>query len=239
MSENLEKIPEHIAIIMDGNGRWAKARGFPRIIGHKNGAKATKDVILNADELGVKYLSLYAFSSENWARPEKEVQFLMALMTEMIDREVEVMMENNVKLNVIGRMQTLPELFRNKLLNGMERTKNNTGLNLILCISYGGRQEIVDSVTRIAEKVKEGKLSVGDLSEDLINDHLYLPHVPHPELVVRTSGEMRVSNYLLWQIAYSEFFVTEKLWPDFDMEELKKAITFYNSVQRKFGKVIE
>ncbi len=233
------KIPEHIAVIMDGNGRWAQAKGQPRIFGHKAGSKTTHNIVEHCGDIGVKYLTLYVFSSENWDRPPKEVSFLMSLMSDLIDIEVKGMMANNVKLNVIGRSEVLPGRARKKLFAGVEKTKNNTGLQLNLAISYGSHQEIVDACKEIAHKVASGEIAPEAIDESLIEDHLYMPGVPHPELLIRTGGDCRVSNYLLWQIAYSEFYVTDVLWPDFSNEECDKAIEYFSSKQRRFGKVLD
>ncbi|MGL1901789.1 MAG: isoprenyl transferase [Fibrobacterales bacterium] len=232
-------IPDHIAIIMDGNGRWAQAKGKPRIFGHKEGSKTTHNIVEHCGNIGVNYLTLYVFSSENWQRPPKEVSFLMSLMSDLIDIEVKGMMQNNVKLNIIGRIEALPSRARKKLLAGVEKTKNNTGLQLNLAISYGSHQEILDACKGIALKVASGEIAADDIDEKTFENHLYMPDVPHPDLLIRTGGDCRVSNYLLWQIAYSEFYVTDVLWPDFSNEEFDKAIAYFSSKQRRFGKVID
>ncbi len=235
MSLDPYRVPKHVAVIMDGNGRWAELKGEPRVFGHRKGTDATRAVVRNCDDYGVQYLTLYVFSTENWKRPPHEVDFLMKLVSDMIDSEVPDMMKNNVKLKVLGQMNSLPEYAQQKLIDGMEKTKNNTGLNLQLAINYGGRSEIAEAVKQIASKVKSGDLEVDQIDEETISANMFLPEVPDPELLIRTGGEFRVSNYLLWQIAYSEIFVSEKLWPDFDKEELFNALEFYQNRQRRFG----
>ena len=237
MSLDPNRVPKHVAVIMDGNGRWAELKGEPRVFGHRKGTDATRAVVRNCDDYGVQYLTLYVFSTENWKRPPHEVDFLMKLVSDMIDSEVPDMMENNVKLKVLGQMDSLPEYAQQKLIDGMEKTKNNTGLNLQLAINYGGRSEIAEAVKQIASKVKSGDLEVDQINEETISANMFLPEIPDPELLIRTGGEFRVSNYLLWQIAYSEIFVSQKLWPDFDKEELFNALEFYQNRQRRFGGV--
>lgn len=235
----LKENPKHIAIIMDGNGRWAQAQGRPRIFGHKTGVDATRETIRICSHRGIKFLTLYVFSSENWKRPPKEVSFLMSLMADLIDKEVSNMMEKNVKLKVMGNMDLIPSRARKKLESGIERTSSNTGLQLNLAISYGGRAEIARAMQLIAHKVAAGQLSIEDIGEQEISENLYLPEVPDPELMIRTGGASRISNYLLWQAAYSEIYVTETLWPDFDEAEFDRALAFYGSIQRRFGGVID
>jgi undecaprenyl diphosphate synthase len=232
-------IPQHIAIIMDGNGRWARSRGLPRVMGHRSGTKATRRAVDACGRLGVKYLTLYVFSSENWLRPQTEVDFLMGLLVEMLDKEVRELHKSNVKLKVLGNVAKLADKQRQKLEWAMEFTSQNTGLQLNLAISYGGRQEITDATKRMAQDLASGIIASDAISEELFAKYLYLPEVPDPELMIRTGGESRISNYLLWQMAYSEFYFTDILWPDFDEDELKKAIQFYNQRQRRFGKVLE
>jgi undecaprenyl diphosphate synthase len=224
---------------MDGNGRWARKRLLPRMFGHRAGTKATKAMVEACDELGVKYLTVYAFSSENWARPLTEVDALMKLMIEMMRQEIEGMMKNNVRFKVLGNLAKLPEGTRRELELGVEKTKNNTGVQFNIAVSYGGREEIVDAARAIAQKVKDGTLDPADLNEETFGRHLYLPDVPDPELLIRTGGDLRVSNFLLWQVAYTEIYVTPTLWPDFDKKELLKAVEAYHSRQRRFGKVLE
>ena len=231
--------PQHIAFIMDGNGRWARKRLLPRMFGHRAGTSATKAMVEACDQLGVKYLTVYAFSSENWARPLTEVDALMKLMIEMMRKEIDGMMKNNVRFKVLGNVAKLPESTRRELELGVERTKNNTGVQFNIAVSYGGREEIVDAAKAIAEKVKAGTFDLETLDEKTFASHLYLPDVPDPELLIRTGGDLRVSNFLLWQIAYTEIYVTPTLWPDFDKKELMKAVDAYHSRQRRFGKVLE
>jgi undecaprenyl diphosphate synthase len=231
--------PRHIAFIMDGNGRWARKRLLPRMFGHRAGTSATKAMVEACDQLGVKYLTVYAFSSENWARPLTEVDALMKLMVEMTRKEIDGMMKNNVRFCALGNLSKLPEATRRELEMGVERTKNNTGVQFNIAVSYGGREEIVDAARAIAEKVKAGELDPSALDEAAFARHLYLPDVPDPELLIRTGGDLRISNFLLWQIAYTEIYVTSTLWPDFDKQELMKAVDAYHSRQRRFGKVLE
>lgn len=231
--------PKHIAIIMDGNGRWAKQRFQPRVMGHRAGTRATKRIVEACGELGVSYLTLYVFSSENWARPLLEVDALMNLLVEMIRQEIDDLMRNNVKLLAMGNLSRLPEKTRRELEWGIERTAGNTGLTLIIAVSYGGREEIVDAARQVARLAKEGELDPEALTEKDFRKYLYLPDVPDPELLIRTGGDVRISNYLLWQIAYTEIFVTQTLWPDFDKPALEEAIASFQRRQRRFGKVVE
>ncbi len=231
--------PQHIAVIMDGNGRWARKRLQPRVMGHRAGTKATRRIVEACGELGVKFLTIYVFSSENWARPILEVNALMDLLVEMIHQEVEDLMKNNVRLKALGNLSKLPPRTLQELEWGMEKTKNNTGLTLNLAVSYGGREEIAEACRRIAAEVKAGKLSPDQIDESSIAKHLYSPEIPDPELLIRTGGDLRISNFLLWQIAYTELYVTPTLWPDFGKEELVKAIEAYHGRQRRFGKVLE
>ena len=224
---------------MDGNGRWARKRLQPRVMGHRAGTRATRRIVEACGELGVKYLTIYVFSSENWARPILEVNALMDLLVEMIHQEVEDLMKNNVRLKALGNLSKLPPRTLQELEWGMETTKNNTGLTLNLAVSYGGREEIIDACRRIASEVQQGKLDPAAIDEASISKHMYLPETPDPELLIRTGGDMRMSNFLLWQIAYTELYVTPTLWPDFGKEELVKAIEAYHSRQRRFGKVLE
>ncbi len=230
---------QHIAIIMDGNGRWAKKRLLPRVMGHKEGTKATKRIVRACGELGVKYLTIYVFSSENWERPLPEVDALMNLLVDMIRQEIQDLMDNNVRLCALGNLARLPEFTRRELEWGIELTKNNTGLRLNLAVSYGGREEILDACRALAERAKRGEVNPADIDEQMFRTHLYQPEVPDPELLIRTGGDQRISNYLLWQIAYTELYVTTTLWPDFDRQGLTEAIDAYHSRQRRFGKVLE
>ena len=224
---------------MDGNGRWAKQHNLPRVVGHREGTKATKRIVRACGELGVDYLTIYVFSSENWERPKFEVSALMKLLIEKLHGEIEELHQENVRLQAMGRLDKLPPKTLKELNAGVERTKGNTGLTLILALSYGGRQEIVDAAAHIAADVSRGLLSPDSLNEEIFKRYLYKPDVPDPELLIRTGGDLRVSNYLLWQIAYTELYVTQTLWPDFDKEELVRAIESYQSRQRRFGKVLE
>ena len=233
----LKAIPEHIAIIMDGNGRWAEERNLPRIAGHTAGIEVIRDVVKACGELGVRYLSLYTFSTENWQRPDAEVEFLMQLLKDTIRQEVDDLMENNVRLAAIGRLDDLPSEARAELTNAIRRTAGNTGLNLVLALSYGGRNEILDAVRKIAQDVSEQKIVPSEIGADPFRKYLYLPELPDPDLLIRTSGEMRVSNFLVWQIAYTELWVTPVLWPDFRKEHLVEALRDYEGRERRFGKI--
>jgi len=231
------KIPRHVAVIMDGNGRWAKQKGLSRLKGHEEGAESVRAVIRASKDAGVKYLTLYAFSVENWIRPKDEIGGLMRLlMTFLKTREFELH-ENKVRLRVIGRIGDLPRKIQAELTRVMNATRHYEEGQLILALSYGGRVEITDAVRRIAKQVKAGELEPSDINEKLIAQHLYVPDVPDPDLLIRTSGEMRVSNFLLWQIAYTELYVTDILWPDFREKEFMKAIAEYGKRQRRFGDV--
>jgi undecaprenyl diphosphate synthase len=231
--------PQHIAIIMDGNGRWARKRLQPRIFGHRAGTRATKRIVEVCGEIGVKYLTLYVFSSENWGRPITEVDFLMDLLVEMIRQEIEDLQRNNVRLVALGNLDRLPPKTRRELEWGIEKTAANTGLQLNIAVSYGGREEIVEACRRMADEAKRGQLDPAVIDESLFARHLYLPEVPDPELLIRTGGDLRISNFLLWQIAYTELYVTQTLWPEFGKEELIQAIEDYHGRQRRFGKVVE
>ena len=229
------KIPRHIAIIMDGNGRWAQKRGLPRIVGHKTGVESVREVVRVASELGVEYLTLYTFSKENWKRPKEEVMGLMNLLKRLLRMEVEELNRNNVRIKAIGRLQDLPDEVLKELERARRLTENNDGLKLYLAISYGGRAEIVDAFKKALKKWEEGKLTPDSIDEESFREFLYDPELPDPDLLIRTSGEMRVSNFMLWQIAYSEIYVTPTLWPDFRREELLKAIEDYSKRERRFG----
>ena len=235
----MKEPPSHIAIIMDGNGRWAKKRMLPRVMGHREGTKATKKIVRACGELGVKHLTIYVFSSENWERPLPEVDALMNLLVDMVRQEIEDLMRNNVRLCALGNLSRLPDITRRELEWGMERTKNNKGLQLNLAVSYGGREEILDAARALAEKAKRGEIDPADIDDQAFRSCMYLPDVPDPELLIRTGGDQRISNYLLWQIAYTELYVTPTLWPDFDKDGLLEAIEEYHSRQRRFGKVLE
>lgn len=234
-----DRLPKHIAIIMDGNGRWAKERGEHRIVGHQNGVEAVRQTVEGAAELGISYLTLYAFSTENWNRPKDEVLSLMSLLVDAIDHETPTLMKNNVSLKAIGDLSSLPEEVRLKLEGTIEKTEVNTGLTLVLALSYSARWEIVDAVKQIALKTKSGELAIEDIDSSLFENHLTTKDIPDPELVIRTSGEYRISNFLLWQIAYSEFYFAKIFWPDFNKEELCNAIIDYQNRERRFGKISE
>ncbi|MCF7885339.1 MAG: isoprenyl transferase [Candidatus Marinimicrobia bacterium] len=234
-----ENIPQHIAIIMDGNGRWAKEKNRPRVFGHREGINSVRDVTRECGKLGVEVLTLYTFSVENWSRPRNEISALMKLLVSTVKREVKELNKNNVQLSLIGQIEDLPDDPRQELLKGVEKTSRNTGLQLNLALSYGGRQEIIHGVKQIAKKIEQGKLSSKDIDEKVFADHLFTAGLPDPDLLIRTSGEMRVSNFLLWQMAYTEIYVTQTYWPDFREMELLKAINDYQRRERRFGKTSE
>ena len=233
--KKLEKIPTHVAIIMDGNGRWAKKRNMPRVKGHYEGMQTVKKITKYASKLGIKYLTLYAFSTENWARPKEEVNYLMDLPEKMFTSFMPELMENNVKVEVIGVVEKLPENTRKAVEDAIEQTKNNTGLKLIFALNYGSKDEIVIAVKRIAQGAANNEYKVEEIDEQLISDNLFTKDTPDPDLLIRTSGEQRISNFLLWQIAYSEFIFTKVAWPDFVEEEFYKALLEYQSRDRWFG----
>ncbi len=230
-----KKLPKHIAIIMDGNGRWAQRKGAIRVFGHKNAIRAVRETTEACAELGVKYLTLYAFSTENWKRPKFEVDSLMELLVRTIHKETPTLLENNVKLGAIGDIVNLPNNCQVGLHEAMEATKDNDGLNLILALNYSGRWEIINAVKEIAQKVQNGDYSIDDIDPEMFSRFLSTDEVPDPELLIRTSGEMRVSNFLLWQIAYSEIYISPILWPDFRKENLYEAIIDYQKRERRFG----
>ena len=233
--EKLRKIPTHVAIIMDGNGRWAKKRNMPRVKGHYEGMQTVKKITKYASKLGIQYLTLYAFSTENWARPKEEVSYLMDLPEKMFMSFMPELMENNVKVEVIGVVEKLPENTRKAVEDAIEQTKNNTGLKLIFALNYGSKDEIVTAVKRIAQGAANNEYKVEEIDEQLISDNLFTKDTPDPDLLIRTSGEQRISNFLLWQIAYSEFIFTKVAWPDFVEEEFYKALLEYQSRDRRFG----
>jgi len=234
---DMERIPSHIAIIMDGNGRWAKQRKLPRTMGHRAGMKNIKMMVEESSNLGVKYLTLYAFSTENWKRSKEEIGALMDLVVEFINKEFEELHRNNVKLNSIGDISKLPEKSKAAVEDAMYKTRNNTGLTLNIALNYGGRDEIVKGVKEIAKEVLEGKLQVDNIDGKIISDHLYTSGMPDPDIVIRPSGELRLSNYLLWQSAYSEFWFSNINWPDFAKEDLRRAISDFQKRDRRFGGV--
>jgi undecaprenyl diphosphate synthase len=233
------RMPRHVAIIMDGNGRWARGRGLPRVEGHRRGEASVKAVVERCGELGVDYLTLYTFSAENWRRSQDEVQAIMRLIEFVARKEINELHRKNVRLRVIGRLNELPASLQEELRRDMALTEKNTGLSLTLAINYGGRTEIVDAARRLAEKVALGELEPLEINEEAIARELYLPEMPDPDLVIRTGGEMRLSNFLLWQSAYSELWITPTLWPDFGGTQLEDAIRWYQSRERRFGGVLE
>jgi undecaprenyl diphosphate synthase len=232
---NLSKLPKHVAIIMDGNGRWAKEKGKMRVFGHKNGIEAVRDAVEGAVEIGVENLTLYAFSTENWNRPKLEVTALMELLISAINKETKTLMKNNVRLNAIGDLESLPPRCYKELKSAMEETANNTRLTLTLALSYSSRWEIANASKKIAIDLKSGLIKEEDITEELFSKYLSTHNLPDPELMIRTSGEHRVSNYLLWQLAYAEFYFTPKLWPDFRRGDLFEAILDYQKRERRFG----
>ena len=241
MKEKIEqdRLPKHIAVIMDGNGRWAKKLGKLRTFGHNHGVKAVREVTEAAAELGIQYLTLYAFSTENWKRPRFEIDALMQLLVSTISSEIKTLMENNIRLATIGNTESLPGNVNKNLQLAIDKTANNNGLTLVLALSYSSRWEITDAIKQIATKVKNGLINPQDITESVISNHLRTAAIPDPELLIRTSGEHRISNFLLWQIAYAELFFTEKLWPDFRREDFYEAIVNYQGRERRFGRVSE
>ena len=233
--ENKRIIPRHVAIIMDGNGRWAKQRGLERVEGHRAGAVAVKNLVESLKKTGIQYLTLYAFSTENWKRSKEEVDALMELLAEFIDANLPLLMENDVRLLVSGRIEGLPEKAREKLKDAIRKSSANTSGTVIFALNYGGRAEITDAAKKIAEKVQRGEISPEQIDEKLFAQNLYLPDVPDPDLLIRTSGELRLSNFLLWELSYSEIYVTDTYWPDFDLTELDKAIDAFQKRNRRFG----
>lgn len=241
MKENLDKhkLPKHIAVIMDGNGRWAKKKGAMRVFGHKNAIKAVREVTEACAELGIAYLTLYAFSTENWNRPQKEVDALMQLLVTTIRKETDTLTKNNIRLSTIGNTKQLPEECQKELAEAIEITSKNTGLNLILALSYSGRWDICQALKRIAQDIESRTLSSEQINDQLIEQYLASKHIPDPELLIRTSGEFRISNFYLWQIAYTEIYITSILWPDFRKEHLYEALADYQRRERRFGKISE
>ncbi|MFT4758971.1 MAG: undecaprenyl diphosphate synthase [Paraglaciecola sp.] len=236
---NLEKLPKHIAIIMDGNGRWAKGKGMPRVFGHKSGVKAVRETTEAAAELGIEYLTLYAFSTENWNRPALEVKALMTLLVETIKGEVKTLNKNNIRLKAIGDISKLPGKSYKALLKAIDDTKQNTRMTLVLALNYSAKWEIINAVKDLATQVESGKLKAEELDEIVFSDALETKDMPDPELLIRTSGETRISNFLLWQIAYSELYFTPILWPDFRKNDLFEAVLNYQQRERRFGKTSE
>ncbi len=236
---NEKKLPVHIAIIMDGNGRWAKQKGMARIIGHQNGVDAVRDTVEASAELGIKFLTLYAFSTENWNRPRYEIDALMELLVSALKKELKTMTDNNIRLLAVGDLKSLPDKCNRELNEVMELTKQNTRMSLVLALSYSSRWEITEAARKVSEDVRTGKISPDKLDENMFRSYFSSSHIPDPELLIRTSGEHRISNFLLWQIAYAELYFTPKLWPDFRREDLYEAIVDYQNRERRFGKVSE
>ncbi len=234
-----ENLPKHLAIIMDGNGRWAKQKGLLRAFGHENGTKSVRTTVESCAKLGIENLTLYAFSTENWNRPKLEVETLMKLLISSLKKELDTLKKNNIRLNAIGNLDLLPSSAKKELLTVIEKTKNNSRMTLTLALSYGSREELLNAVKNISSKVKNNIISQDDIDESIINQHLYTHNLPDVDLVIRTSGEHRISNFLLWQIAYAEFYFTDVLWPDFKETDLYDAIISYQKRERRFGKTSE
>jgi undecaprenyl diphosphate synthase len=234
-----DKLPQHVAVIMDGNGRWAKKKGNQRIFGHKNGVTAVRETVEAAAELGIKFLTLYAFSTENWKRPKAEVNALMHLLTTYLNAEINTLQKNNIRLLTIGDTVSLPKNVVTQLRDTIHKTSKNTGLTLVIALSYSGRWELTQAIKKIADLVKENKITIDDINEDLITNTMQSSFMPCPELLVRTSGEYRISNFLLWQIAYTELYFTDVLWPDFRKESFFQAISDFQKRERRFGKTSE
>ncbi|HEU4790840.1 MAG TPA: isoprenyl transferase [Flavobacterium sp.] len=236
---NTNNIPKHLAIIMDGNGRWAKQKGFIRTLGHESGSKSVKLIIQECLDLGVEYLTLYAFSTENWNRPKLEVDTLMRVLINSLKKELKTMQEGNIKMNAIGNLEKLPKNAQKQLFDVLDKTKDNTKMTLTLALSYGSREELVNVVKIISDKVKNNIISIDSIDDSIINEHLYTHNLPDVDLLIRTSGEHRISNFLLWQIAYAELYFTDVLWPDFKEQDLHEAIISYQKRERRFGKTSE
>ncbi len=232
-----KRLPQHVAVIMDGNGRWAKNQGKPRILGHQKGVDVLKDLLRCCKDWGIPALTAYAFSTENWGRPLEEVQFLMTLFERVLRRELREMMAEDVRIRFVGNLEGLPPSLRQEISRSMQDTQNNTAIQFTVATNYGGRQEIVQACREIALEVKQGDLEVDDINEEVFERHLYTTGITHPDLLIRTSGEMRISNFLLWQMAYAEIYVTQTLWPDFDRLEFYQALITYQQRERRFGKV--
>ncbi|MBJ7880361.1 isoprenyl transferase [Gelidibacter salicanalis] len=234
-----DRLPNHIAIIMDGNGRWAKQQGLLRVIGHENGTKSVREVVEASAEIGIKHLTLYAFSTENWNRPKIEVQTLMKLLVKSLKKEIKTLQDNDIKLNAIGCLDDLPKKAKQELQEVIEKTQNNSRMVLTLALSYGSREELISMVKKISNKVKNNIISSDSIDESIINKHLYTQNLPDVDLLIRTSGEQRISNFLLWQIAYAELYFTNILWPDFKKHDLYTALIDYQNRERRFGKTSE
>lgn len=234
-----DKLPNHLAIIMDGNGRWAKQQGLLRVIGHENGTKSVREVVEASAEIGIKHLTLYAFSTENWNRPKVEVKTLMKLLVKSLKKEIKTLQDNDIRLNAIGCLNDLPKKAKEELEEVLEKTKNNKRMILTLALSYGSREELINMVKKISDKVKNNIISSDSIDESIINKHLYTQNLPDVDLLIRTSGEQRISNFLLWQIAYAELYFTSILWPDFKKHDLYTALIDYQNRERRFGKTSE
>lgn len=234
-----DKLPKHLAVIMDGNGRWAKQKGMFRYMGHENGTKAVHEIVEACAEINIPFLTLYAFSTENWNRPKMEVELLMKLLVSALKKEIKTLQDNNIKLNAIGNLDALPKKAHKELLDVMTKTENNNRMTLTLALSYGSREEITKTIKEISLKVKNNLISPSAIDESLINDHLYTRNLPDVDLLIRTSGEQRISNFLLWQIAYAELYFTDTLWPDYTKDHLFEAILNYQNRERRFGKTSE
>ncbi|MEH2064828.1 MAG: isoprenyl transferase [Nostoc sp.] len=232
-----ELLPQHVAVIMDGNGRWAKRQGLPRIMGHKRGVDALKDLLRCCQDWGIQALTAYAFSTENWKRPQEEVDFLMTLFQRVLRQELREMVEENVQIKFVGNLQELPRSLQQEISRSMEETKNNRGIRFSVATNYGGRQEILQACQAIAKQVQQGLLQPDEINEQVFESHLYTAGINDPDLLIRTSGEMRLSNFLLWQMAYGEIYITDALWPDFDRAEFHRALCAYQQRERRFGKV--
>jgi len=232
-----KRLPRHVAVIMDGNGRWAKRRGLPRIIGHRQGVDALKNLLRCCDDWGIEALTAYAFSTENWGRPNEEVDFLMTLFERVLMRELQEMMEENVRIEFVGNLAVLPRSLQAQITRSMTLTKENTGIQFTVATNYGGRQEILQAARAIATQVQQGKIQPEEIDEALFSQHLYTANVCDPDLLIRTSGEMRLSNFLLWQMAYAEIYITDALWPDFDRGQFHQALSNYQQRNRRFGKI--
>ena len=236
---DLKRLPRHIAIIMDGNGRWAKEQGQDRLFGHYHGVQSVRNIVEGCAELGIEYLTLYAFSTENWERPEKEVSGLMDLLVDTIRKEVDTLNKNNIRLHVIGNLEMLPTFANSEMQDALEMTSHNTGMNLVMALSYSSRWELVNAVKNIALDAQAGKLDANNITSDTLENYLCTRNIPDPELMIRTSGDFRVSNFLLYQLAYTELYFTETRWPDFRKENLYEAILDYQGRERRFGKISE
>jgi len=230
------RIPAHVAVIMDGNGRWAKSRNLSRTQGHVEGVKRVEEIIVSASSLGIKVLTLFTFSTENWRRPKNEVNILMTMITSVLNRKINLLMDQNVRFNFIGRVEGSPDQVLHSIKFVQNETKSNTGMILNMAFNYGGRLEIIDAIKRISDGVKKGALKINDITEERFGDYLYTAGLPDPDLLIRTSGEKRISNFLLWQSSYAELYFTDKFWPEFDTRELKKALLDYQNRDRRYGK---